>query len=63
MQCLSRLHTLCSDFAAAVAAFLFLVNKVPEDVSMGFPHLSASGKNMKWLFFCLRMIKESFTEV
>lgn len=46
MQCLSRLHAPCSDFAAADAAFLFLVNKVPVDVSMGFPCLSASGKNI-----------------
>lgn len=61
MQCLSRLHTQCSD--AAAAAFLFLVKKVPEDVSMGFPHLSAAGKNKKWLFLCLCMIKESFAEV
>lgn len=61
MQCFSRLHTPCSD--AAVAAFLFLVKKVPEDASMGFPDLPAAGKNMKWLFLCLCMIKESFAEV
>lgn len=61
MQCLSRLHTLCSH--AAVAAFLFLVKKVPEDLNMGFPHLPAAGKNSKWLFLGLCMIKESFAEV
>lgn len=61
MQCLSRLHTPGSD--VAVAAFLFSVQKVPEDVSMGFPHLPATGKNMKWLFLCLCMIKESFAEM
>lgn len=53
-------HT-CSD--AAVAAFLFLVKKVPKDVSMGFPHLPAAGKNLKWLFLGLCMIKESFAKV
>lgn len=61
MQCLSSLHTPCSEVAAA--AFLFLVKKVPEDVSKGFPHLPAAGKNMKWLFLCLCMIKELFAEV
>lgn len=61
MQCLSRLHTLCSD--AAGAAFLFFSKKVPEDVSMGFPHLPAPGKNKKWLFLYLCMIKESLAEV
>lgn len=41
-------HTV-SDFA--IAAFLVLGWRVPEDVSMIFLHLSTSGTNMTLLFF------------
>lgn len=44
IECSSRSHTPCSD--VAVAAFLVLVKKVPEDVSTGFPHLSREEHEM-----------------